>query len=139
MSPAARQSRAFRSTPHLKNSLRSSKHRFGNRAGRLEGLESRVLMSAAPLVGAFMKHHGKEAPKPVVNHAPTESFLGALPGSAMPGSSLAISYSAVVAASNAKDADGDKISFTIESVSDAGTLTITHSGTTSAVVAGTTV
>ncbi len=139
MSRTALQNRSFRSTPSLKNSLRSSMQRFGNRAGLLEGLESRVLMSAAPLPGDFMKHHGKEAPKPVVDHAPTESFLGVLPGSALPGSSLAISYNAVVAASNAKDADGDKISFTIETVSDAGTLTITHNGTTSPVVAGTTV
>ena len=135
MSRATLQNRSFLST---KKTLRSLSQRLGSRAGLLEGLESRVLMSAAPIGGGAVKDHVKGAITPVVDHAPTESWTGQIAGIAKQGGSLAINYSAVVAASHAKDADGDKISFTIETVSDAGALTITHNGSTSAVVAGTT-
>ncbi|MGN6367370.1 MAG: hypothetical protein ACTHN5_03825 [Phycisphaerae bacterium] len=141
MSRSALQLRSF---PTIARSLRPLARRCGGSVSLLEGLESRVLLSVAPQGGSHVEHRVKHHVKAghfsgAANHAPTEAWTGLIAGKVKQGAATTISYGAVVAAAHAKDADGNPITFTIETVSDAGTLTITHGGTTSAVVAGTTV
>ncbi|HVT79091.1 MAG TPA: hypothetical protein VHM90_00425 [Phycisphaerae bacterium] len=73
------------------------------------------------------------------NHLPTEAAKAVLPVSAFQSSSLTIDYATVLAASAAHDLDRDSLSFLLTAAPAAnGTLSITHNGTTSAVIAGTT-
>ena len=71
-----------------------------------------------------------------VQALPTLTTISTL-GTASPQTPFAISYATLLAASNAQDFNGAPIQFRINYVQN-GTLTITHNGVTTAVVAGTT-
>ncbi|MGQ0635934.1 MAG: matrixin family metalloprotease [Planctomycetaceae bacterium] len=72
----------------------------------------------------------------LVNVAPTLSVVNPLPGG-LQQTALDITYATLLGASNAFDANADPIAFRIQTLG-AGTLTITHLGVTSPVVAGST-
>ncbi len=74
------------------------------------------------------------------NHAPTERAKAVLLQSAFQSSAITIDFPTLVTATSVNDFDGDTLSFQITAVPSAsGILAITHNGSTSVVIAGTTV
>ena len=73
------------------------------------------------------------------NHAPTERKTAVQPQSAFQAVAVAVSYQDLLTATSASDADHDTLSFRVTDVPAAsGTLSITHNGSTSVVIPGTT-